>query len=151
MARHCQRVVQGGGVQVFGRQAVVDRHDRQPGRSPDLGADVVVAFKAADDKASAMQIDDDRGLTGIDPTGHAGHRRIKGGDPGRITLKEGAAHPVIDCPLRRDGQRGGVGRIGGLTLGNEIPGRAINQGGIVRHGHQPGCNCRRKLIAISTQ
>ena len=42
---------------MLGRQAVVDRDQREPGPGHDLGADIVVAVEVAEHEAAAVQIE----------------------------------------------------------------------------------------------
>jgi hypothetical protein len=149
VAGHGAGVVEGGGVFVFGGEAVVGRDDGQAGCGADVGADPVVGVEAADHVAAAVEVEDGRLGARVDPAGDAGDGLVVGGHSGRVGGVEGRAHPVVDRPLVGDGEGRGVLGVGGVGLFDEGPGGGVDEGLVVGHGgFRFGGECRGRKGAV---
>lgn len=122
-------IVIGSGVAVFGGKAVIDGDHAKTSCSANFGADVIMAFQPADNKAAAVEIDHGHGgsALGVGAAGDIGVGFIACGDARRIACVKGAAHLVVNRALLGDRHVDGVGGIEIRGLVDEVPGRAVDK------------------------
>jgi hypothetical protein len=134
-----KRVLEGCGVPVFGRQAIIRTDDPKPGPVRDFGADIIMAVQAPDHKPAAMQVKDHWIAISfaVMATRHTFNRGVTNREACRIALVKQPTHRVINGALFVDAAFGGIPWIGFRRAVDEGPRLGVDQLLVIRRWHHP--------------